>query len=59
MERKTIHIVVKDGFIDTAFADFDVDVVVYDLDCRDPEERTHIEEEIAKLKHRLNEVEVY
>lgn len=56
MERKTIHIVVKDGFIDTAFADFDVDVVVYDLDCQDPEEKVHIEEEIVKLRRRLNEV---
>ena len=59
MERKTIHIVVEDGFIAAAFADFDVDVVVYDLDCQDPEERAHIEEEIAKLRRRLNEVEVY
>lgn len=59
MERKTIHIVVEDGFIEAAFADFDVDVVVYDLDCQDPEEKAHIEEEVAKLRRRLDEVEIY
>ncbi len=56
---KTIHIVVEDGFIVDAFADFEVDVIVYDLDCPDPEQKVHVENEVTKLRKTFNKVEVY
>ena len=57
---KQVHIVIKDGFVDTAFcSNDDIEVIVYDLDCRDPEEKSYIESEIEKLKGTLNEIEVY
>lgn len=55
-----VHIVIKDGFIDTAFAeDSNVEVVVYDLDCSDPEELNYIEGEVLGLRRTLHEIEVY
>jgi hypothetical protein len=55
-----VHIVIKDGFIDTAFAeDPNVEVVVYDLDCSDPEELNYIEGEVLGLRRTLNEIDVY
>lgn len=55
-----VHIVIKDGFIDTAFAkDPNVEVVVYDLDCSDPEELNYIEGEVLGLKRTLHEIDVY
>ena len=33
----TVHIVIKDGIIYDAYANCDVDVVIYDLDTNDPD----------------------
>lgn len=56
---KTVHIVVEDGFIVDAFADFEVDVIVYDLDCPDPKQKAQVEAEVTKLRKKFNEVEIY
>lgn len=50
MSKPTVHIVVYSGFVEEAFADFDVDVVVYDLDCQDPEQKELLKQEIEKAK---------
>lgn len=59
MEKKTVHIVVEDGFVVDAYADFDVEVEVLDLDSSIPEERAYAEEEIERLKKSHNVVNVY
>ncbi len=57
---KTVHIVIKDGFVENAFAsDPDLEVVVYDLDCTDPEEKAYIEAEVEKLDRTLNVIDVF
>lgn len=58
MSKPTVHIVVYSGFVEEAFADFDVDVVVYDLDCPDPEQKKLIKQEIEKAKASCKEVEI-
>ena len=59
--KKTVHIVIEDGFISDAYADFDVDVVVYDLGCQSQEERDCVVKELDKVKHlpNVNVVDVY
>lgn len=56
--KKTVHIVIQNGCVIEAFADTDVDVVVYDLDCQDPDMRAAVEESIAALKADYDEVEI-
>ena len=54
MKKKTVHIVIEDGFITDAYSDSDLDVVVYDLDCQDPVERDCVVKELEKIKHLPN-----
>jgi hypothetical protein len=57
---KTVHIVVKAGFVENAFcSDPNVEVVVYDLDCQDPEEKAYLEDEVKKLERTLNVIDVF
>lgn len=57
---KTIHIVVKDGFVENAFcSDPNTEVIVYDLDCTDPEEKAYIYAEVEKLDRTLNVIDVF
>jgi hypothetical protein len=59
-DRKTVHIVVENGCVIGAYAGCDVDVVVYDLDCPDDEQRKMIEDAIAELESdQVQEVEIY
>jgi hypothetical protein len=58
MTKKTVHIVIEGGCVVDAFADCDVDVVVYDLDCQDPEMRAEVEASVEALKTNLNEIEI-
>lgn len=58
MSKPTVHIVVKAGFVEDAFADCDVDVVVYDLDCPDSEQKAIIVQEIEKARANCQEVEI-
>jgi hypothetical protein len=57
---KTVHIVVKAGFVENAFcSDPDTEIVVYDLDCTDPEEKAYIKSEVEKLEKTLNVIDVF
>ena len=48
--RKTVHIVIKDGMIQDAFADTEVDLIVYDLDTQDPEMLAEVEASVEALR---------
>ena len=56
--KKTVHIVIEDGCVVDAYADCDVDVVVYDLDCQDPDMKAEVEASVAALRHNYDEVEI-
>ena len=56
--KKTVHIVIEGGCVIDAYADCDVDVVVYDLDCQDPEMKEEIERSVAQLPDFAHEVEI-
>ena len=56
--KKTVHIVVQDGCVIDAYADCDVDVVVYDLDTQDPDMRDEVEKSVAQLADHAHEVEI-
>ena len=58
MAKHTVHIVIEDGCVVDAYADCDVDVVVYDLDCQDPDMRAEVEASVEALKTNLNEIEI-
>jgi hypothetical protein len=58
MTKKTVHIVIEGGCVVDAFADCDVDVVVYDLDCQDPEMIAEVEASVEALKTNLTEIEI-
>lgn len=56
--KKTVHIVIEGGCVIEAYADTDVDVVVYDLDTQDPEMKDEIEKAVAQLPDFAHEVEI-
>ena len=56
--KKTVHIVIEKGCVIDAFADTDVDVIVYDLDCDDPDMRAEVEASVAALRTNKQEVEI-
>lgn len=56
--KKTVHIVIEGGIVVDAFANCDVDVVVYDLDTQDPEMKEEIEKAVAQLPDFAHEVEI-
>jgi hypothetical protein len=56
--KKTVHIVIEGGCVVDAYADTDVDVVVYDLDTQDPDMKDEIEKAVAQLPDFAHEVEV-
>lgn len=58
MASKTVHIIVKDGFVETAYANFDVDVVIYDLNSTEPAMIESVEQAIEDIKANCNEIEV-
>ena len=55
---KTVHIVIVGGCVLDAFADTDIDVIVYDLDCPDPDMRAEVEASVAALRTNMKEVEI-
>ena len=59
MKKPTVHIVIRGGIVEEAYADCDVDVVVYDLDCPDGDMKEEIERSVAELPKFFNEVEIY
>jgi hypothetical protein len=58
MRKPTVHIVIRDGIVEEAYADCDVDVVVYDLDCQDSDMKEEIERAVAQLPDFAHEVEI-
>lgn len=58
MSKKTVHIVIEGGIVTDAYADCDVDVVVYDLDTQDQEMKDEIERAVAQLPDFAHEVEI-
>lgn len=56
--KKTVHIVIEGGCVIDAYADCDVDVVVYDLDTEDPDMKEELEKAVAQLPDFAHEVEI-
>lgn len=56
---KTVHIVIQNGCVVEAYANTDVDVVVYDLDTKDPDMKAEVEKSVAQLADFAHEVEIY
>jgi hypothetical protein len=57
--NKTVHIVIKNGCVWEAFADADVDIVVYDLDTQDPDMLAEVEASVEALRSNLDEVDIF
>lgn len=58
VKKKTVHIIIKDGCVMDAYADTDVDLVVYDLDTQDPEMLAEVEASVEALKRNCTEIEI-
>lgn len=56
--KKTVHIVIEGGCVIEAYADTDIDVVVYDLDTQDLKMKDEIEKAVAQLPDFAHEVEI-
>lgn len=59
MKKPTVHIVIKNGIVEEAYADCDIDVVVYDLDCPAGDMKEEVERRVEELPKFYNEVEIY
>lgn len=59
MKKPSVHIVIKNGVVEEAYADYGLncDVIVYDLDCPDGDMLEETEKAIAQLPDFANEVE--
>ena len=49
VKRNAVHIVIKDGLIYDAYANCDVDVIIYDLDTDDPDMLEEVEQAVEKM----------
>jgi hypothetical protein len=59
MRKPTVHIVIRNGVVEEAYAECDVDIIVYDLDCPDGDMKEELEKRVAELPKFFNEVEIY
>lgn len=59
MRRPNVHIVIRNGIIEEAYAECDVDIIVYDLDCPDGDMKEELERRVEELPKFFNEVEIY
>jgi hypothetical protein len=59
MRKPNVHIVVRNGIVEEAYAECDVDIIVYDLDCPDGDMKEELERRVEKLPRFYNEVEIY
>lgn len=57
--KKTVHIIIEGGCMVNAYANCDVDVVVYDLDTQDPDMKAEVELAVSEVKQQCHEVEIY
>lgn len=59
MRKPNVHIVIRNGIVEEAYAECDVDIIVYDLDCPDGDMKEEVERRVAELPKFFNEVEIY
>jgi hypothetical protein len=59
MRKPNVHIVIRNGVVEEAYAECDVDIIVYDLDCPDGDMKEELEKRVAELPKFFNEVEIY
>jgi hypothetical protein len=59
MRNPNVHIVVRNGIVEEAYAECDVDIIIYDLDCPDGDMKEELEKRVAELPKFFNEVEIY
>ena len=59
MRRPNVHIVIRNGVVEEAYAECDVDIIVYDLDCPDGDMKEELERRVEDLPKFFNEVEIY
>jgi hypothetical protein len=59
MRKPNVHIVIRNGVVEEAYAECDVDIIVYDLDCPDGDQKEGMERRVEKLPKFFNEVEIY
>jgi hypothetical protein len=59
MRKPTVHIVIRNGVVEEAYAECDVDIIIYDLDCPDGDQKEEMERRVAELPKFFNEVEIY
>jgi hypothetical protein len=59
LRRPNVHIVVRNGIVEEAYAECDVDIIIYDLDCPDGDMKEELEKRVAELPKFFNEVEIY
>jgi hypothetical protein len=58
MRRPNVHIVIRNGVVEEAYAECDVDIIVYDLDCPPGDMREEVERAVAQLPDFAHEVEI-
>ena len=58
MKKNTVHVVIQNGCVIDAFADTNVDVIVYGLDTQDPDMLAEVEKAVAQLPDFAHEVEI-
>jgi hypothetical protein len=59
LRKPNVHIVIRNGVIEEAYAECDVDIIVYDLDCPDGDMKEELERRVEELPKFFNEVEIY
>jgi hypothetical protein len=59
MRKPNVHIVIRNGVVEEAYAECDVDIIVYDLDCPDGDMKEELERRVEDLPKFFNEVEIY
>lgn len=59
MRKPNVHIVIRNGIVEEAYAECGVDIIVYDLDCPDGDQKEELERRVAELPKFCNEVEIY
>ena len=59
MRKPNVHIVVRNGVVEEAYAECDVDIIVYDLDCSEGDQKEELEKRVKELHKFFNEVEIY
>lgn len=56
--RNSVHIVIQGGSVVEAYADTNVDVIVYDLDTQDPDMLAEVQASVAQLAKHNHEIEI-